>query len=192
LVIAYVIGAFASLIARATLLPPSSGKQDLKSNIVGASSLWTSGYISPSLCIQQWITMDSKMINIALRGAQVCTAVTWRGDLDLTHLQFLWTLLAMALIGASIGGKAGDSPAILNYDIFCTVFAMLYLLGYAFPQTFLGFEFPAIVTIVLEALNVLFLFLAGIITAALLGADDCNNPVWLLVVDRIEGGTKGS
>jgi hypothetical protein len=89
--------------------------------------------------------------------------------------QFLWTLLIMALVGNMIASYHGGSPAIVNFDMFVAVFSMLSLI-YLFAATLEYVDVP-IVTLVLDALNVIFFFIGGTATAAYLHVHSCNNKV---------------
>jgi len=102
--------------------------------------------------------MVSKAINLAMRG-----------------LQFFWTLLIIALVGNMIATSIKGNPAIVNYDMFAAVFAMLSLL-YLIPATFKeSLAFHPMLMIGLDLLNTLFYFVAGTATAAYLGVHSCGN-----------------
>jgi formate-dependent nitrite reductase membrane component NrfD len=82
----------------------------------------------------------------------------------------------MALVGNMIATSYTGNSAMVNYDIFVSVFGMLSLL-YLLPTTFLDSYNIPIVNIALDALNVLFWFIAGVATAAYLGVHSCSNRV---------------
>lgn len=101
--------------------------------------------------------MVSRVVNLALRG-----------------LQFLFTLLIMALIGNVIAEAVRGNPSLINYDMFVAVFSMLslfYLIAVAFNDGFTGH--PAI-PLTLDVLNTLFFFIGGVAMAAELGVHNCG------------------
>jgi hypothetical protein len=69
------------------------------------------------------------------------------------------------------------NPAIVNYDMFAAVFAMLSLL-YLIPATFKeNLAFHPMLMVGLDAANTLFFFIGGTATAAYLGVHSCSNVV---------------
>jgi len=86
----------------------------------------------------------------------------------------------MALIGNVIAMAFNGNPSLINYDMFVAVFAMLslfYLLLTAFNESFTGHPiFPVVV----DLLNVLFLFVAAVATAAELHVHSCSNDAYTL------------
>ena len=83
----------------------------------------------------------------------------------------------MALIGAMIAQAFKGNPSLINYDMFVAVFGMLtlfYLIAAAWSDSFQGH--PAL-PLALDALNVLFFFIAAVAMAAELGAHSCSNSV---------------
>lgn len=96
-------------------------------------------------------------------------------------LQFFFILVIMALIGNVIALAFAGNPSLINYDMFVAAFSMLslfYLFAAAWSDSFAGHP---IIPIVLDALNVLFLFCAAVATAAELGVHSCSNDVRLLL-----------
>lgn len=92
-------------------------------------------------------------------------------------LQFLWTLLIMALIGNMIADAFAGNPSIINYTMFVSVFSMLSLF-YLIPTTVKDdFAFHPIVAVGLDLLNTLFFLCGAIALAAYLGAHSCSNNV---------------
>ncbi|GAB7358802.1 hypothetical protein MBLNU230_g4026t1 [Neophaeotheca triangularis] len=88
---------------------------------------------------------------------------------------FLWALLVMALIGNMIAMQNGGSPAIVNYAMFCAVFAMLCLL-YLIPATLKeAFAINPIIPLALDVLLAIFWFCGAVAMAAYLGAQSCTN-----------------
>lgn len=94
----------------------------------------------------------------------------------LTALQFLWTLLVMALVGSIIADATSGNPSIINYDMFVAVFAMLsiiFLLASAFTGVMSGTPIP----LALDILNTLFFFCGAVAMSAQLGVHSCSNAV---------------
>lgn len=82
----------------------------------------------------------------------------------------------MALVGNMIATAHAGNSAMVNYDIFVSVFGMASLL-YLLPSAIMGsFDIP-IAKIALDALNVLFWFCGAVATAAYLGVHSCSNLV---------------
>jgi len=102
--------------------------------------------------------MVSKALNLGLRGFELFCAT-----------------IVMALIGNMIATSyGGNNSAMVNYDMFVAVFAMLSLF-YFIPTTVMDSFGMPIVNIALDVLNVLFWFCAAVATAAYLGVHSCNN-----------------
>lgn len=92
-------------------------------------------------------------------------------------LQFLWTLLIMALVGNIIATAFAGNPALINYDMFVATFSMLslfYLILIAWNDDFMGHP---IIPLTLDTLNTIFFFCAAVAMAAELGAHSCSNSV---------------
>lgn len=86
-------------------------------------------------------------------------------------------LLVMALVGDMISNANAGNPSIVNYVMFCAVFAMLSLL-YLIPAAIIdSLNFSAIIPIALDVLNTLFWFCGAVALAAKLGVHDCSNDV---------------
>ena len=94
----------------------------------------------------------------------------------LTFGQFFCSLIIMALVGNMIATAYRGNSAMVNYDMFVAVFGMLSLL-YLLPTSFLDSYSVPMINIGLDALNVLFWFVAAVATAAYLGVHSCNNRV---------------
>lgn len=106
--------------------------------------------------------MVSKALNVGLRA--------W---------QLLCTVIVMALIGNIIARATNGTSAMVNYDMFVAVFAMLSLF-YLLPTTILdSFNVP-VVYMALDVLNVIFWFCAAVATAAYLGVHSCSNSKYTL------------
>lgn len=95
-------------------------------------------------------------------------------DVGLRSWEFFCSLIVMALVGNMIATAYAGNSAMVNFDIFVSVFGMLSLL-YLLPTTIMGnFNLP-ILNIALDALNALFWFCGAVATAAYLGVHSCSN-----------------
>jgi len=96
-------------------------------------------------------------------------------NLILRGTQFLFILIVMSLIGNVIAMAFAGNPSLVNYDMFVAAFAMLslfYLIPAAWSDSFMG---HALLPLLLDALNCIFLFCAAVATAAELGVHSCSN-----------------
>lgn len=90
-------------------------------------------------------------------------------------LALLWTVLITALIGNVIYDAVGGTPSSINYVMFAAVWSWLTI--------FVGFAgsfsdaIPPIALVVMDALAVLFTFVAAVEMAAKLGVHSCFNSV---------------
>jgi len=106
--------------------------------------------------------MVSRALNLGLRG-----------------FQFFCALIVMALVGSMVASSPGPDPAIVNYDLFVAVFAMLSLI-YLTAATFNdSFEFHPAIMLGLDIANTLWFFCGAVATAAILGIQSCSNPDYL-------------
>jgi len=100
--------------------------------------------------------------------------------ISLRGLEFIWTLLIMALVGNMIETAFAGNPSIVNYCMFVAVFSMLslfYLFAAAFNE---GFIIHPMIMLTVDALNVIFFFVGGVALAARLGVHSCGNPNYTL------------
>jgi len=88
--------------------------------------------------------------------------------------QFLWTLLITALIGNVIADAFGGNPGAINYAMFVAVFCWLVLI-YGFAASIMESLLIPIALLVLDALAVIFTFIAGVVLAAKLHVHSCGN-----------------
>ncbi|KAK5094149.1 hypothetical protein LTR24_003754 [Lithohypha guttulata] len=98
-------------------------------------------------------------------------------QLGLRAAEFLFALLVMSLVGNMIDTSFSGNPSIVNYSMFCAVFAMLtlfYLITIAFKEQF---TFHKFVPAGLDLLNALFWFCAAVALAAELNVHSCSNQV---------------
>jgi len=95
--------------------------------------------------------------------------------LGLRGLEFLWTLLILALVGNMIASAVGGNPSIVNYVMFTAVFSMGSLLYLTAATINEGFVFMPIIPIIVDGANVLFFFVGAVALAAYLGPNSCGN-----------------
>ncbi|KAI5805682.1 membrane-associating domain-containing protein [Geopyxis carbonaria] len=96
-------------------------------------------------------------------------------NIVMRFLQFLFTLLVLALSGALIEQQLhGGTPTRVNYSIFTAAFALLSLF-YLIPASFMESIRAPLATTLLDALNFIFLLCAGIAMAAQLNGNNCRN-----------------
>ncbi|RMY80253.1 hypothetical protein D0862_12818 [Hortaea werneckii] len=89
------------------------------------------------------------------------------------HAQFVWSVLVMALTGNFIA--SGGSSAMINYDLFCSVFGMLCLFFLLPASIKEAWAMHPIIPLVLNILNTIFWFVGGVATAAYLNVHSCSN-----------------
>jgi hypothetical protein len=82
----------------------------------------------------------------------------------------------MALVGHMIATAIAGNSAMVNYVMFVSVFGMGSLL-YLLPTSFLDNFHVPLISIALDALNVLFWFCAAVALPAYLGVHSCSNRV---------------
>jgi len=89
--------------------------------------------------------------------------------------EFVWTLLITALIGNVIAEAFSGNPSSVNYAISVAVFSWIVLL-IGLVVAFTDLENIILqVLIALDALAVVFTFVAGVVLAAKLGVHSCGN-----------------
>jgi hypothetical protein len=74
----------------------------------------------------------------------------------------------------------GHSPAIINYDLFATIFALLTLFYLVAATLNDSFVIHRAIMLGVDVLNCLWLFIAAVATAAILGVHSCTDRVSLL------------
>ncbi|RMD44865.1 hypothetical protein DV735_g316, partial [Chaetothyriales sp. CBS 134920] len=95
--------------------------------------------------------------------------------LSLRVVEFVWTLLVMALIGNIIDEANHGNPASINYSMFVSAFSMFtlfYLFAAAINE---NYAVHPILPIIIDTLNAIFFFCGGVALAAELGAHSCSN-----------------
>jgi len=115
--------------------------------------------------------MVSKALNIGLR--------VW---------QFICTLIIMSLVGNMIATAYAGNSAMVNYVMFVSVFGMASLLFYLLPTSFLDKYHIPIVSIGLDALNVIFWFCAAVALPSYLHVRSCSNRSYTLT-NQITNGS---
>ncbi|MCJ1430344.1 hypothetical protein MMC29_008262 [Sticta canariensis] len=101
-------------------------------------------------------------------------------NLGLRGLQFLWTIIILALVGNMIHDASAGNPSVVNYAMFVAVFSalsLIYLIGASINE---AFALSPIIPLAVDALNVLFFLAGGIALAAKLGAHSCSNDDYVL------------
>jgi hypothetical protein len=108
----------------------------------------------------------------------------------LRALQFLFAVIVLALSGALVANQpSGGSPSQVNFDVFVAVFSLLTWFYTAVTSTIspdgLG---STVIIMILDSLNTLFYFAAGVAMAVALRVHSCGNIDYL----RTNGITAGS
>lgn len=96
-------------------------------------------------------------------------------NLSLRALQFLLTLIILALTGNMIHDAIGGNPSIVNYCMFVAVVSMLSLIYSVAVTVNPAFSFVPQLPIAVDALNTLFFFIGGIALASYLGVHSCGD-----------------
>lgn len=102
----------------------------------------------------------SRSVNFILRG-----------------LQAFWTLLILAITGNMISLAIGGNPSIVNFCMFAAIFSalsLIYLFAATHSEAFAGHPMGPLIV---NALNVLFFFCAGVALAVQLGVHSCGDDV---------------
>lgn len=96
-------------------------------------------------------------------------------QLGLRTWTFIWTLLAMSLVGNVIALTfSGHHKAAVNYAMFTAAFCMVVVL-YGFVAAVVEAVALPLVLIVVDGLAMIFSIIAGIVLAAKLTVHSCNN-----------------
>ncbi|MCJ1234735.1 hypothetical protein MMC14_002698 [Varicellaria rhodocarpa] len=96
-------------------------------------------------------------------------------QMGLRGMQFLWTLLIMALVGNMIHDATAGNPSIVNYCMFVAVFSMfclIFLIAVAVNEDLSPIP---LLPLGLDVLNVIFFLVGGIALAADLRVHSCGN-----------------
>jgi len=115
-----------------------------------------------------------KTLCIISKSSATTATMVQIAQLGLRGSQFLWTLLITALVGNVIATAFAGNQASINYAIFVAVFSWLVLL---FGIVAAWMEMSNIILIALDALALIFTFIAGVVLAAKLGVHSCGNVV---------------
>jgi len=119
--------------------------------------------------------MASRALKLGLRGFQIFCAV-----------------IVLALTGAIVAATPGPDPAIVNFDLFVAVFAMLSLIYLCLATWNPNFEFHPAIMLLLDGLNVLWFFCGAVATAAILGVRSCSSEDYLKNNQITKGGPNRS
>jgi len=110
----------------------------------------------------------------------------------LRSLQFIFAVIVLALAAALVANQpVGGSPSQVNYSVFVGVFSLLtwfYSVGASWISPD-GLGAPIII-IVLDLLNTLFYFAAGIALAVAIRVHSCGNVAYVLTNGLIAGSTQ--
>lgn len=109
-------------------------------------------------------------------------------NLSLRGLQFLLTVLIMALVGNLIHEAKSGNPSVINYIMFTSVFAMLSLFYLIAGTVNEAFSIAPLFMLLADTLNVIFFFCGGVALAADLDVHSCGNKGYL----ESNGITNGS
>jgi hypothetical protein len=85
--------------------------------------------------------------------------------------------VSLAITGNMLASPAADKPAIISFDLFIIVFAMLSLIYLTLATAYERFVFNPLLLFGMDMLNTFWLFCGAVGTAAILGAHSCNNKV---------------
>jgi len=105
--------------------------------------------------------MVSKALNLGLRG-----------------FQFLMAVLVMILM-ANMIQSTGSGPAITNFDLFVSVFAILSLIYLIASTINENFVFHPAIVLGLDIANTVWMFIGAVATAAILGTKSCSSNDYL-------------
>ena len=89
----------------------------------------------------------------------------------------------MALVGNMIHEAIGGNPSIVNYVMFTAVISMASLFYLIAATVSEGFAIHGMLPVLVDAINVLFTFIAGVALAAYLGANNCSDSVRIVLLD---------
>jgi hypothetical protein len=115
-------------------------------------------------------------------------AFTRAAGLGLRALEFLFTLLVVALVGHVVSQAFAGNPASVNYAMFAGVFSLLtlfYLIPATWNESIAGHP---LAPVVVDLLNVIFTLTAGIgLAAGLDGVHSCEDDFYLAVNEVTNG-----
>jgi len=97
-------------------------------------------------------------------------------QLALRSFEFLMTLLITALVGNVIAEAFAGNPSAINFAMFVAVLSWIGVI-YGFAASIIDSLAIKVVLLVLDGLNVVFTFVAGVVLAAKLGVHSCGNKV---------------
>lgn len=97
-------------------------------------------------------------------------------QIALRGFQFLWTLLILALLGNAIASAFAGNPSGVNFSMFVAALSAVAVL-YTLTASFIEALAIPIALIVIDAILVVFTFIAAVLLAAKLGVHSCGNQV---------------
>ncbi|KZF18949.1 non-classical export protein Nce102 [Xylona heveae TC161] len=107
-------------------------------------------------------------------------AVSKLVNLTARSFQFIWTVIIMGLVGNMIATANHNNTAVVNYAMFVAAFS-LFTLFYTIPASFKeGLSFHPIILLVVDLLNTIFFFCAGVALASKLRVHSCGNYGYLV------------
>jgi len=99
-------------------------------------------------------------------------------SLGLRGFQFLMAFLVMVLI-ANMIQSTGSGPAVTNFDLFASVFALLSLIYLIIATVNESFVVHPAIILALDVVNAIWMFIGGVATAAILGTRSCSSNDYL-------------
>jgi len=99
--------------------------------------------------------------------------------LEVRGFQIFVCLVSLAITGNMLASPAASKPAILGFDLFVVVFAMLSLAYLTLASAYERFVFNPLLLFGLDMINTFWLFCGSVATAATLGAHSCHNKGYL-------------
>jgi len=97
--------------------------------------------------------------------------------LGLRGFQFFCALIVMALTANQVA--MGHTPAIINYDLFASIFALLTLFYLIAATLNDSFVIHRAIMLGVDVMNLLWLFCGSVATAAILGVHSCTDRPYL-------------
>jgi len=99
--------------------------------------------------------------------------------LGVRAFQIFVCLVSLAIVGNMLASPAVNKPAIIGFDLFVVVFAMLSLVYLTLANAYERFVFNPLLLFGLDMINAFWLFCGSVGTAAILGTHSCHNKDYL-------------
>ena len=129
--------------------------------------------------------MPSRILTLGVRAFQVRPPPPPPPPPRLTSQIFV-CLVSLAITGNMLASPAASKPAILSFDLFVVVFAMLSLAYLTLATAYERFVFNPLLLFGLDMINTFWLFCGSVATAAgFLGTHSCSNKVGASLSRRI-------